>query len=280
MPFSAFRVFWLTSALFIAATLFAHPPVSVVIDSRGNVYYSDLSQVWRVAPDGKESVAVKNVHTHELALDARDNLYGEHLWYEGDRTGKWRHYVWRLAADGTLRRIIPTREGFLKNYSFVRDAAGNMYWADGGPYGFIRRKAAADHSIRAVAQGLKDVRWMHATPSATLYLIDGRDLVRVRDRKVTRIARNLAGTSFTRPQVSLRHALMGLWTDRAENVYVADHAHGRVLRVSQDGEIRTVYQTTWPWSPTGGTFGPDGTLWLLESSTTNRVRVRRVKLDD
>jgi streptogramin lyase len=265
------RALWLTSALLAATALSAHPPVSVVIDSRGNVYYSDLSRVWRISPDGKETVVVRKVHTHELALDAEDNLYGEHLWYEGERSDKWSHYVWRLSPDGKLRRVIPSREGFLKNYSFVRDATGNMYWADRGQYGFIRRKAAADNSIRAVAQGLKNVRWMHATPSGTLYLIDGRDLVRVRDKKVTRIAKKIAGG---------RHSIMGLWTDRDENVYLADYAHNQVLRVSQDGEIRTVYRSRSRWSPTGGTFDRDGTLWLLEWSSGNRARVIRVRLDD
>ena len=27
-----------------------HPAVSVVFDSKGNLYFSDLKQVWRVAP--------------------------------------------------------------------------------------------------------------------------------------------------------------------------------------------------------------------------------------
>jgi len=66
----------------------AHPSVSIVIDSGGNVYYSDLEQVWRVAPDGSKTVAVPHVHTHELFLDPQDNLYGEHLWYEGGRHEK------------------------------------------------------------------------------------------------------------------------------------------------------------------------------------------------
>ena len=67
----------------------AHPGVGIVQDSRGNVYFTDLRQVWKVAPDGKTTVAVAEVHTHELCLDADDNLYGEHLWYEGDATKKW-----------------------------------------------------------------------------------------------------------------------------------------------------------------------------------------------
>lgn len=31
--------------------------------------------------------------------------------------------------------------------------------------------------------------------------------------------------------------------------------------------------------PTGGLTAPDGALWLLENSPTNRVRVRRVAAD-
>ena len=116
--------------LLFAATAAAHPSVSVVIDRQGNAYYSDLKQVWKVAPDGTKTVAVPGVHTHELYLDPQGNLYGEHLWYEGERTDKWGHYVWRRSPDGQVVKVIPNTEGFLENYSFVRDAAGNMYLAN------------------------------------------------------------------------------------------------------------------------------------------------------
>jgi hypothetical protein len=72
---------------FSISAAYAHPGIGIVVDSRGNVFYTDLQQVWRLAPDGKLEVAVPGVHAHELCLDASDNLYGEHLWYEGDRTG-------------------------------------------------------------------------------------------------------------------------------------------------------------------------------------------------
>ncbi len=62
----------------------SHPSVSVVTDGRGNVFYSDLKHVWRIAPDGTKTIAVSNVHTHELYLDTLDNHYGDHFWYEGD----------------------------------------------------------------------------------------------------------------------------------------------------------------------------------------------------
>lgn len=142
--------------VFAAAPLVAHPSVSVVFDSKGNLYYSDLKQVWRLAPDGKLTIAVPGVHTHELAIDAQDNLYGEHLWYEGEKTDKWGHYVWRRSPDGRVTKVIPPREGFLRDYSFVRDAAGNMYWASSGS---IRRRTP-NGAITTIARGLNKVRWM------------------------------------------------------------------------------------------------------------------------
>lgn len=58
-------------------------------------------------------IAVPNVHSHELALDAAGNLYGEHLWYEGERTDRWSHRIWRRSPDGGVTDVIPAREGFL-----------------------------------------------------------------------------------------------------------------------------------------------------------------------
>ena len=107
----------------------AHPGIGIVLDSKGFVYYTDLKQVWQLDPaTGNKKVVVPNVHTHELYMDASDNLYGEHLWYNGEDVDTWGHYVWRLRSEGVLDTIIKPSEGFLKNYSFVRDAADNMYW--------------------------------------------------------------------------------------------------------------------------------------------------------
>lgn len=157
------RLLWITALLLAAAPAGAHPSVSVAMDSRSNIYYSDLKQVWKIAPDGKKSVAVPNVHTHELYVDAEDNLYGEHLWYEGEATDEWGHYVWRLAADGKLTRIIPPRQGFRDDYrdfSFVRDRAGNMYWALREAKPIVIRRVARDGKVSDLGAdaGLSDGR--------------------------------------------------------------------------------------------------------------------------
>src|SRR5262245_19221519 len=91
--------------LFAASTALAHPGWGIVQDSKGNVFFTDTKQVWKIAPDGTLSIALADVHTHELAVDADDNVYGEHLWYVG-ATQQWRHRVWRLAPNGSVNDVI------------------------------------------------------------------------------------------------------------------------------------------------------------------------------
>ncbi len=252
------------ATLLFAFALHAHPPVSVVFDSHGNLYYSDLDRVWRVAPDGTKTVAVPDVHTHELAIDGQDNLYGEHLWYEGERIDKWGHYVWRRASDGKVSMVIPRRDGFLTNYSFVRDRAGNMYWAD-------RDQNAVRRNGAILARGLRNMRWMHATPRGTVYVIDGGDLVRI-------TSDGRASTMIKGIGPSGRHEIQGLWSDVKDNVYVAVSGRREVKRVTRDGRVYVIAKSKWPWTPTGGGVSPKGELWVLECSTTNQVRVRKIAL--
>ena len=84
--------------------------------------------------------------------------------------------------------------------------------------------------------------------------------------------------SLTQALVEDRHALMGIWPGPG-GVYVARYATREVLRVAPDGTVSVAASSTLPWAPTGGTFAPDGTLWLLEASVTNAVRVRRIAPD-
>jgi hypothetical protein len=55
----------LLSCALVLPTANADPSISVVEDSKGSIYYSDLKSVWKVDRDGSRRVAVPNVHTHE-----------------------------------------------------------------------------------------------------------------------------------------------------------------------------------------------------------------------
>ncbi len=252
----------------------AHPGIGIVQDSRGNVFFTDLKQVWKITPDGNKSVAVPNVHTHELCLDAEDNLYGEHLWGEG---GEWRHRVWCLKRDGTLREVMPTRDGFLRDYSFVRDRAGNMYWADRGEQTVIKKRSPDGKITTYATADFRAVQWMTTTSNGTLFLMDRGDLRRVApEGKVTTVAAKLSARRPPPDQVSERNYHMGLWTDGEGNVYVAVAMERLVLRVLPDGQMKVVARSGGSWSPSSGMFDREGNLWLLEYDPSNAVRARRI----
>jgi len=260
--------------LFTAASAFAHPSVSVVIDSKGNVYYSDLTQILRIAPNGTQTVAVPHVHSHELYLDANDTLYGENLWYNGDALKTWGYAVWKRTSDGRVSFVLPPRTGFNEDFSFVRDAAGNQYFAV-HDRNEIRRRSPDGRTITMARAPFKDIRWLSVTPNGVVYLIDLLDLVRVTpDGKVTTIARNLASHALIGDD---RHRVQGLFLDRAGNVYVAASAERMVKRITPAGRIDVVARSTFPWSPSGGAVAPNGDLWVLEYSVTNQQRVRKVR---
>ncbi len=276
----------------------AHPGIGIAVDSQGNVFYTDLKQVWRIAPDGTKSIAVPRVHTHELYLDAQDNLFGEHVWYEGDRTGKWGHRVWRLSREGRLEDVIPATEGFLTDYSFVRDAQGNMYWAGGGEGDGSERvtisKRAADGTLSIFAgkepgrsDGIgrrarfTDIRWMAASPEGTVYAIDAGALRRIEpDGTVMTMASDLVEGSWRDllPGNAERHALMGLCPDRKGNVYVANNRRERVEKVSPTGEVMVFAKDRERYSPTGVTVTPAGDVYILEYRG-DAARVRQIRAD-
>ena len=259
--------------IFSAASAFAHPSVSVVIDSLGNVYYSDLTQIWRVAPDGTRTVAVPHVHSHELYLGPGDILYGENLWYNGEALNTWGFAVWKRTPDGRVSFVFPPRTGFNDVFSFVRDAAGNQYYTIHDK-GEIRKRSPDGRVVTVARAPFKDIRWLTCTPNGVVYLIDLLDLVRVTsDGKVATIARNLSSHALIGDD---RHRVQGLWVDRAGNVYVAASAEREVKRVTPAGRVDVLARSTFPWSPSGGAIAPNGDLWVLEYSITNQQRVRKV----
>ena len=259
--------------LLAARPSLAHPGTGIVEDAQGNIYYTDLEQVWRLAPDGSRTVAVPGVHTHELHLDSAGNLYGEHSWYEGEATNRWGHRVWRRSPGGAIANVVPPTAGFRTDYSFVRDSAGNMYSADGE--GRIVRRSP--NGTRALVSGRKfgEVRSILASPDGVLHLIAGGDLWRVeRDGGARVLASGLSEQIVTQPFVNERHRIMGLWSDPRGNVYAAIWGGQKVKRIDPRGRVTVAARSTCPWSPSGGLVARDGRLWLLEYSVDNAVRVR------
>jgi hypothetical protein len=267
--------------LCISIGAFSHPGVGIVMDSKGNVFYTDLKRVWKIDTNGKVSIAVKFVHTHELYIDQQDNLFGEHVWYEGEATDKWGHYVWKLFRSGRLEKIVPPTEGFLETYSFVHDDHGNMFKADRTkPCQHVVKLTSNNKESQVAEYCFDDIRWMTASQKGNIFLIDRMDLKRISPGgEVEIVASNLHEKKLSQFMVNDRHMVMGVWTDDQENAYVAIYGGRMVKKVSPDKKITTVAETSVGWSPTGGLVAPNGDFWLLECSPANTVRVERITTD-
>jgi hypothetical protein len=266
---------------FIVSHSHSHPGVGIVEASTGDVYYTDLKQVWKITPTGQLVIAVPDVHTHELYLDENDNLYGEHLWYNGEKKNTWGHYVWKLSPDGRISKVIPDKEGFLEDYSFVRDPAGRMYWVDRStPCQQVIRKNTDGSISRFATDCFHNIRGMETLREGSVAVVDFQDIKKISPQgRVTTVALKIANKKWTRSSVENQNAVMGIWEDREGNLYAAVLSEGLVKRFRRNGSEEVVLKTPFPWTPSGGMVDSRGNLWVLETNSLNQVRVERRELN-
>ncbi len=262
----------------IACLAEAHPGIGIVSDNRGNIYYTDLKNIWRITPDGNKSIVVHNVHSHELSIDEEGNLYGEHLWYNGEAANTWGHYVWCLYNDGRLEKIVESKEGFLENYGFLRDSADNVYWVERFTVSRFKKKTPQGVITTVGAGKFADIRWSYCNRSGTIFFADEDKLYRLTPGgKFTLLASNLDEKGACM-NVGERRELYGIWTDQQENIYIAIYNKKEIKRISPAGKIDLVYASALPWTPVAGLFDREGQLWVMENSVTNDVRVHKVEM--
>ena len=262
--------------------LAAHPGIGIVMDSQGNVFYTDLVHVWKITPNNQHSIAVKDVHTHELYIDSEDNLYGEHIWYEGEATDKWGHYIWCLKKNGQLVKIKDRTEGFPVDNTLQRDYQGNTYWPEKEGDHEVLKMTSPSGTVQMVTDHrFQDIRWLHIRPcTKEVFVVDHLAVKRVNEKgQVSVVAENLKEKPPVFSQVRDQHYLMGVWTDKTENVYAAVFGARKIKQFTPAAEVKTIYTSEKGWSPSGGLIAPDGTLWVMEFSSSNKTRVVRLTPD-
>jgi hypothetical protein len=277
------KTFLISNFLFlISFTIAAHPGIGIVKDSKGNIYYTDLKQVWKISSDGSKSKVVTGVHTHELYIDEQDNLYGEHLWYNGEAQNTWGHYAWCLKSNGELVKEIKPTEGFLTNYSFVRDSSGNMYWVERFTTSRIMKKSK-NGVITKIAEGkFGFIGWLFASKNGSLYFTENNKLHKLSTDnrsgcyRIETLAENIGSRSADFTVMGHNYDSYGIWTDASENIYLAMIDSKKVIRIGTDGKSETIPGTNSLWTVCSGVFDDNGNMWVLENSPTNEVRARKI----
>jgi sugar lactone lactonase YvrE len=289
----------MTSCVFLAGSVSAHPAWGIAVDRNNQIYFSDLEAVWKIDAQGKLGVfraGVSGRHTHDLNVDEDGNLYGADNSYEPS-TQRFFSAVWKMTPAGGFSYLLAPTDDPPEGTSIWKDRDGNMYHATNyperellvlkrTPNGNVTVLVGSSNALRAYRQGAPySVGGMAFGTDGALYLTDGANLRKVTaDGRMTMLARNIALENPSESPMSGSPAtrLFGIVVDAQGNVFAADNGNRRVLKVTSSGTISTVARAERPWSPTGVAL-KDGNLYILEFGftppSTYTPRVRKLSPD-
>ena len=240
--------------------LFAHPSHGIAIDSKGNIYISDIHRqtIWKISPNGKYKSIAKNKWSHQLFMDENENLYFSH---EEGYQGQGGYSFWKMNPEGNIEEWIPpTSREIIPSDIFVVDNSGNTFIADKNailkrsPQGTI---IPINLNKKKPPNEFLGIDAMTVGPDGDIYLIDVSNVYRITsDGGVTIITENLleenpANPPFRHSNPRTVNRLFGLTVDISGNIYVAYYGNRSVLKISPEGKKETVYQSEAPWSPVG-----------------------------
>ena len=255
----------------------SHPGIGIVKDSKGNIYYTDLKQVWKITNSIK-TIVVPNVHTHELFIDKNDDLYGEGGYYD-EKANKFYHYLWVYRSNGQIDTVMGMKEAYiLQDFSLARDKYGNEYYTRQ-----FLRQPDTNHIYRKTPDGketilatgnFKGVTWLHPQDDGSILYISKNTLYRVDTAGTIRLIKeNIASTKPSLKFSGNSATIWGVWQDNAKNIYVAVFSDQTVKKIDANGNMTDVFTSKGEWAPLHGVFDNHNKLWVLESSDKNDVRV-------
>jgi hypothetical protein len=301
MKFIALLIAFLLHFLSLFIPVRADPSNTLVVDKQGRIYFGDVlhNTVWKIE-DGKVTPFLKNKHSHRVALDEQDNLYGEHLEYVPSNDS-WRFHMWKATPTGEVSYVVPPSVGF--PWGLLMDKDGNRYewhgnnnkrddsrivkrspdgtlvtiagkdwgWADG------KGEQAKFSSVGGMAWGADGALYLTDTNAIRKLTLDGTVTTIVRG--VAELQPNLQARALTVLALGQGGGtLLGLTLDAQGSIYVANYSGKAVIQFAPDGKVLNVIKCENEWSPAGVAIsGSD--LFVLEFSDegiTKGPRVRKV----
>lgn len=289
----------IAASLLLVAKVYAHPAWGIVVDSQGQVYFSDLKTVWKIDAQGKLSVfRAGRDHTHDINIDADGNLYGAENSYD-PATQRFFSAIWKMTPAGGFSYLLAPTENPPKGTSIWKDRGGNMYHVTYFPEPeLLVLKRRPDGNVTALAGsssallkyhqgGPYSVGGMAFGPDDTLYFTHGANVSKLTTSgEVKSLARNLAVEQASGDQAGAGGSLtrlFGIAVDAQGNAFVADYGNRRVLKITPDNQTSTMLRAEEPWFPTG-VAARGGELYILEygQTSTNKpvgTRVRKLSPD-
>jgi len=256
-------IFALTISLLLPVRIDAHPGSGIVVDRQGNVYFVDTGGgVWKI-DRGSRLSRHQGPAYHWMALDLEGTLKNVTMpaFSSGDAT------VTRVGKDPAL--ILSS------DFPIVVGRDGSLYypWNSGHWLQVFRLAPSARTSVLVTLPDSTEsgpLRWLNglaAGPDGSIYFSENRAVRKISPQgQVSTVVDSISLTdcaSIPGNDGHLGPNLRGLDVDASGTIYVAAAACGRVLKITTDGRVTSILNTTSPWSPTGVALSGND-LYVLE----------------
>ncbi|HYC69968.1 MAG TPA: hypothetical protein VEB66_02100 [Opitutaceae bacterium] len=273
----------LVAATGMQAQAAAGAPV-LVRAAAGQIYLADQGRILQIdTAQQRLRPVTPDISARRLLVDSENNLYAPSMRYD-PRADLYRPTMWRYSPGGGVTEAKPAPSAGQFAFSDVVDAQGNLYFWQVDAKRMLSRillrpKNGAPILLAGHNWGVRDGKGADAQfsrlggmavgPDGSLYVCDDQCVRRVaRDGTVTTLARGgLLSLGAGRGEDN--H--LGAITVGDGNVFVADRATKRVLRIDAAGEVSTLVHGADDWQLASLAW-TDGALYVLESgSGGNRV---------
>lgn len=251
--------------LVISQNIDAHPSWGIVVDKNKNIYFADIAHngmgsVWKLTNKGELKLLLSDFHAHNVSLDKYGNLITAH--------GESPHTLVRIRQNGNIDTLYQTND-------YKEFFGGNSTWsARNGKivYGLREHKYLREIDQNGSQKNIGDYEFIwnqsvYVAPDGTIYATEiGRDngcVVKIdTNGTASFIAKNLI-TKLDREKDIHNDILLGITEGCDGNIYVAETAGRRVVKIINNGDIETFYKSENNWTPTAIDFF-SGDAFILE----------------
>lgn len=244
--------------ILVSTIVYAHPGSGIVIDKNGTVYFTDTGKgVWRIGANGKISY-LPAPEFHWMAIDEPA--------YFANSPKSFGNYFERVTPPNSKPALI-----MCSDFPLVIGKDGNIYYANTGPdiAKIICRTPDGKESVVASNEIFKFINGIAAGPDGSLYITEASNAKMNTIRKVTMngTVSTIATYAGQGPNNELSETepsyCRGLYVDSTGTIYVAATGSRSILRITPQGKLITILQTTNPWRPTGVAIF-HGEVYMLE----------------
>lgn len=263
----------LVLCLLLGAIASSHPGSGIVVNKQGEIFFTDTGQgIWKIDKQGNLTYLPASLF-HWIAIDE----FG----YFAESQKNFGEWFERVTPENSKPVLITCSD-----FPLTVNRDGNIYYADTRQSSarVVRRKPDGTESILARGEMFQNIAGISAGPDGSLYVTGASHVDANTIRKITMDGTvSMFASDFVRrdraidppPETSVNYC-RGLDVDSQGVVYVAATGSRRVLKITPQGEVKTILQASSPWSPTGVAVF-HGEVYVLEwrDAPPSRTEVRR-----